>query len=340
MFVAAAVLGLVTLHGHMTPVILLCLTALMGLGNALSGPVFQAIIYEVVPAARLSSAITLNSASFNLARAVGPAIGGFLVAAAGIGATFLATAATFLGVMGVLYRWKRPPPPGAMPRKRLVSAMHAGVQHVWAQDRLRSVLIRVGAFTIGASAFWALLPLVARLELKATPMHYGVLFACFGMGAVGVTALLPSARRQLSEEALVQSAALIFAVSLLVLGTTRSLIVANGAMLFAGAMWLLILTTFNMAIHIGAEEWVRGRALAIYFMVLFGAMAGGSALWGVVAEAVGVSTALQIAAGTIALTSLIGRRYRLNGVREPNLTSASLTASPWRSSPAQRSRLS
>jgi predicted MFS family arabinose efflux permease len=167
--------------------------------------------------------------------------------------------------------------------------------------------------------------LVARLQLQVTATGYGLLFAFFGVGAVGITVLLPAARRQWSEEGLVHGATVIFAASLFVLATSSSLGIAAGAMLIAGGMWLLILTTFNMAVHMSADEWVRGRALALYLMVLFGAMAGGSVLWGVVAEAIGVGAALQVSAGAIVLSTVLGQRYRLSDqrVRPVNLATPS-----------------
>jgi len=181
MFLLALLLGVLTFSNLMTPTWLLILTALLGLGTALNGPVYQAIIPELVPADHLSKAIALNSAGFNLARAIGPGIGGLVVAAAGAGATFLLNAASFLGVMLVLYRWERPVRQNVAPAERFLGAMRAGIRYFRHAEHLQIVLVRAAVFIFGASAFWALLPLVVRFRLDLSAAGYGLLLGCFGV---------------------------------------------------------------------------------------------------------------------------------------------------------------
>jgi len=320
MFLLALLLGVLTFSNLMTPAWLLILTALLGLGTALNGPVYQAIIPELVPANQLSGAIALNSAGFNLARAIGPGIGGLVVAAAGAGATFLLNAASFLGVMLVLYRWERPVRQNVAPTERFVGAMRAGIRYFRHAEHLQTVLARAAAFILGASAFWALFPLVVRFRLDLSAAGYGLLLGCFGVGAIGMATLMPMVRRHLSLEAMVAAATVIFASTLLTIALSQNVSLISVSLLLGGAAWLAMLTTFNTSVQMNAPEWVRGRALAFYLLVLFGSLAVSSAVWGGVAERFGVPTALLLAAGALVLTVPLARRYPLSDLSAGDLT--------------------
>lgn len=166
MLAAALALGVMTFLGATTPWLLLFLTFMLGLGAAMNAPAWQAIIPELVPRTELLIAVTLNGVGINLARAVGPALGGIVVAAAGPGAVFLLNAASFVGVMLVLYQWKRAPTKSALPTERLIGAMRSGMRYVQHAPELRAILVRAGVFISCGSALWALLPLVARQQLQ------------------------------------------------------------------------------------------------------------------------------------------------------------------------------
>ena len=185
MTVAAALLGALTLLGAASPWVLLTFTFLLGLGAAMNAPAWLAIVPELVPRRELPQAISLNSAGFNLSRAVGPALGGAIVAAAGVGATFILNAVSFLGVMIVLYRWERPVTDTALPGERMVAAMRSGLRYVRHAPGLQGGLWRTGIFILFCSSLWALLPLVVRYELGGSSADFGILLGCFGAGAVG-----------------------------------------------------------------------------------------------------------------------------------------------------------
>src|SRR5205085_1023646 len=194
MVIVAATLGALTLWGLINPWLLLALTFALGLGSAFNAPAWQAIIPEIVRGRRMPAAVALESAGFNLARAVGPAAGGLIVAWLGAGANFMLNAASFLATIVVLYRWRRPRRTSQLPAERLLSATRAGLRYAQHAPELHAVLVRTIAFMLCASALWALLPLVARREMHLPSSGYGALLASLGLGAVGAAGLLPALR--------------------------------------------------------------------------------------------------------------------------------------------------
>ena len=190
MVVAAVALGVLTLLQAVNPWVLLVFTFLLGLGAAMNDPAWQAITPEVISPERHASAVALNSAGFNVARAVGPALGGIVVAAAGSGWSFLLNAASFFGVIFFLYQWRRAPHE-TLPTQRVRDAIVEGFRHVRVTPQVRSVLIRTGAFSLGASSLLALLPVVCQPH---GAQGYGFLLTCFGLGALAGAAVLPRLR--------------------------------------------------------------------------------------------------------------------------------------------------
>src|SRR5215213_1818024 len=195
MLCAAVALAASALAGLTSPTVLLLLTFALGLGAAMNAPAWQAIVPELVPREELASAVSLNGVAFNIARAVGPALGGLIVAAAGPWAVFLLNSFSFVGVILVLYRWRRESVESISPTERVVGAMRAGLRYARHAPELRNVLVRTGAFALCASALWALMPLVARRELGLGPFQYGLLLGCLGAGAIAGAFLLSWAKR-------------------------------------------------------------------------------------------------------------------------------------------------
>src|SRR5439155_1481279 len=210
MVVASAMLGVLTLLGYVTPSILLIYTFLLGLGSVMNDPAWQAITPEIVSAENHAPAVALNSVGFNVARALGPAVGGLVIAATSSGVAFLLNAASFFGVIVFLYRWRRPSFEHAG-TERMVESLRAGFRYVRSTHLVHCVLIRTGAFSIGASSLLALLPIIARhCQYGAT--GYGLLLGSFGLGALAGAALLPRLRTQLSVDGVVAVAIVLFAV--------------------------------------------------------------------------------------------------------------------------------
>jgi len=320
MLAAAALLAAVTFLGATTPWVLLVLTFVLGLGAALNGPAWQAIVPELVPRRELSEAIALNSAGFNLSRAAGPAAGGAVLAAAGAAVTFLLNAISFLGVMMVLFRWRRPPMETHLPAERMLSAMRSGLRYTRYAPALRAVLLRSCVFMIGSSAVWALLPLVARNDLRWGPIGYGILLACFGAGALAGATILPRVRRRLSSEQLVTVGTLAFAAVNLAMALLPVMGVLGPALFVGGMAWLVLVSSFNVAVQITVPAWVRARALAVYTLAFAGGLSLGSAVWGAIAAHQGISTTLIYAAIFLALSLLFILHHRLEIDEELDLT--------------------
>ncbi len=311
MLLAATALAVLTLLGLTGAWTLLSLTFSLGLGAALNAPAWQAIVPELVPREELAAAVSLNSVAFNIARALGPALGGVVVALFGPWAVFLLNAFSFLGIMLVLYRWQREPSESVLPTERVVGAMRAGLRYVRHSPELRTVLLRTGIFVISASALWAMLPLIARKELGLSAVSYGVLLGGLGAGAVLAAFILPTLRRLVSINMLAACATVAFALVTLTLAYVRVMPLLVAAMVVGGVAWMSLMSSFNVSVQTVVPAWVRARALAIYLLVFFGGLACGSAIWGAVATRLGTSRALLSAACAMMLTLLAALRYRL-----------------------------
>ncbi len=316
MVVAAAALGFLTLFSVITPWMLLFFTFLMGIGAVMNDPAWQAITPDVVSPERHASAVALNSAGFNVARAVGPALGGAVVAASGSGWSFLLNAASFFGVILFLYRWKHAPHTPVQ-TKRVGPAIAEGFRYVKGKPQVISVLIRTGAFSIGASSLLALLPVICQPH---GAQGYGFLLTCFGVGALAGAALLPRLRLQYSVDGLVIGATILFALLTFAAGQVHIFEWLCLVLFTAGAAWIGILACFNVVAQTMCPSWMRARALSMYLLVLQGGMAIGSALWGAVAARQGVPAALAWSA----LAMLVG----LFTIRRHRLTAAELEMAP------------
>jgi MFS family permease len=307
MVLASATLGILTLTSFVGPWVLLLFTFLLGLGAVMNDPAWQAITPELVPANQHASAVALNSAGFNVARAVGPAMGGLIVAAVGCGTTFLLNAFSFLGVILFLYRWKRPIE-ARRKTQRVWSAIGDGFSYVRESGLAKSVLLRTGTFSVAAVAMLALLPIIAR---PYGARGYGVLLGCFGLGALLGALGLPRLREKLSVDGVVVTAILIFAGMTFAAGRTETFTLLCTVMLVAGAAWIGILACLNVAAQTMCPAYVRARALSFYLLVLQGGMAVGATLWGALAKRIGVPDALGVAAVALALGVLALRGHRI-----------------------------
>ncbi len=313
MLLMAGLLGVLTVTGITTAWGLLAFTFALGCGTALTLPAWSAIVPELVPRAQLHGAIALNSMGFNVARAIGPALAGLIVAATGPGSVFLLNAVSFLGIVIVLLRWRRQPRESTLPAERFFSAVRIGLRYARHAPQLQMVLLRGGAFFLFASALWALLPLVVRRELGAGPEVYGGLTTCIGIGAVASALLLPRLRSRLTRDALLRIATLLYAVALLALATIQNIYLLGIAMLFSGAAWLTIMSSLMVTAQLALPEWVRARGLGLFMVMFMASLAGGSALWGQVAKLAGIPAALTLAALGALISLLLTWRLRLGG---------------------------
>jgi MFS family permease len=303
MLIAAAVLSFLTYSGTTTPFLLLLLTFLLGLGSAFMTPAFQAIFPDLVrKRTELPAAVTLNGVSINIARSLGPALGGIVVALAGPGPVFLLNAISFVGVILVLLRWQQPARWSPLPAERLFGAMRTGFQYARYAKDLKVVLVRTGVFITFASALWALLPLVARFGLGVGADVYGLLLGSIGLGSIIGAASLPTIRRRLSVNKLVTIAEIVFAGATVALGYLPSLPLLILAMVAGGVAWLSLMASFNVMVQTVVPAWVQARALGLYVTVFMGCMAFSSILWGVASDLAGVPVALFIAGAGLVLS--------------------------------------
>ena len=326
MLATVAVLSALTLLGIISPTVLLLLTFLLNIGSAMNNPAWQAIVPELVPRAELPDAVALNSAGFNLARAVGPALGGLTVAAffsaqAGAAVVFLLNSVSFLAVIYVLYTWKRTPLfKSALPAERVFGSMRSGVRYVRHSPPLRSILLRAFLFTGFASAVWALLAVVAQQDLHAGAMAYGILNGCLGIGAVIGASLLPRLRRALPAEWMLAGTGIVFTATLAALALTRNVPLIVLGLLAAGCAWTTTTSTLNIAVQLSVPAWVQARALGTYQMIFAAGMAAGSALWGLIADRTSNQTALLAAAAGMLVSVPLARRFPLLRGEPPDLS--------------------
>ncbi len=293
---SAAALAALTLAGLTDASVLLALTFSLATAAALNAPAFQSIVPELVPASSLSQAVALNSLGVNISRAIGPALGGVIVAASGPAAVFLLNAVSVLGVAVVLWRWRRTPSPSPLPTERFIGALRAGGRYVRQSPELRTVLVRSVAFFLFASASWALLPVIARRDMGLGAAEYGGLLGFMGGGAILGAVLLPRLRRRVSANALTVAATVGFAGVALALSMVSDYWMACAVMAVAGLAWITMLSALNVAAQMSAPGWVKARALAVYMVVFQGAMTAGSTLWGILAAQTDLRTALLVAA--------------------------------------------
>lgn len=299
--------------GSVNAWILLLFTFVIGTGSAFAMPAWQAIVPRLVPRDTLSSAIVLNGISMNIARAIGPALGGFILAAAGAVATAFLDAISYLAVAAALLWWRTSTAQdNALPRERLAGAMRAGIRFAFHSRPLRHTLIHALAFFMCASAYWALLPLIAKDTLQGGPSLYGILLTALGIGAVSGAFLLPVMKKHFSTNTIMIVATTVTTLSSLLFAYGGHAVIGMAAGFTGGVSWIMAVSLFSVSAQMALPDWVRARGLAIFQMVVFGAMAAGSLSWGQVTEMIGLSKALT-ASGLLALLLIpITARFKLN----------------------------
>lgn len=293
-------LTLLTLAGQMPPALLLTFTFVLGAGSAFAGPAYQALIPDLVPRLQLPSASALGAISVNLARAVGPALAGVLIARAGVAAVFALNTATLFLYGLVVAAWRPAGRSAPSLPEPFVSALRAGGQYVRYAPVVRRLLLRTALFLVPASALWALLPVVATQRLGQGAGGYGLLLGALGAGAIVGAVTLPQVRARLSTNALLVTAGLVYAAALAVLVLLSNAAVILVVLLLAGMAWLAVLSSINASLQLFLPAWVRARGLSVYQMVLFGAQAVGAVLWGVLAGPLGLVATFLLAATLMA----------------------------------------
>lgn len=300
MTVVSLALAVVAWTGGLTPWLLLGFTFLLGAGQAVYNPPWQASMGDLVARRDLPAAVSLNSVGFNLMRSVGPAAGGIIVATLGAAAAFVVNAVSYLPLLGAMSRWRPQLAPRVTSPEPFMAAIGAGLRYVALSPNLVRVMARGALFGFAAIAVLALLPLVAKSHPQGGSLLFGGLLGCYGVGAIAGALLNPRIRARMDNEHVVRMAFAGFAMAALVLGLTESVWLHAAAMLPAGAAWVLALSLFNVTVQLSTPRWVVARALALYQTATFGGMAAGAWVWGAVAGAQGLDVALT-AAGVVLL---------------------------------------
>ncbi len=320
MMTISLALALAVMCGWITPWLLLLFTFLLGCGTALHTPSWQAAVGDVVPRDRISAAVTLNSMGLNLTRCIGPALGGFVVGAAGAAAAFIVNALSFVPMIHALVRWKTEGVPATLPREDFHRAAFSGLSYVAMSPHLLAVIARSFVFGFAAIAVLALLPLVARDLIEGGAVIYGALLGAFGIGALAGGLANARVRARFNAERIAKGAFLGFAVCASLIAFSRELWLTCLLLLPAGACWVLALSLFNVVLQLSTPRWVVGRTLSIYQTASFGGMTVGSWLWGAVAESYGTPIALAVSGGVAVVGALMGMRFAM-----PDLVSVDLT---------------
>ncbi|MDF0582010.1 MFS transporter [Bradyrhizobium yuanmingense] len=305
-FAAATLLTALAWLGLVTPNILLTLCFAVGTGMALMGPAWQSSVSEQVPSETLASAVALNGISYNIARSLGPAIGGIVVAAWGAVAAFALNALLYLPLMVALLLWKRPSRPSRLPREGLSRAIISGVRYIANSPSIRIVVTRSMVIGLIGGAIAALMPLVARDHLHAGAQTYGVMLSAFGIGAVLGALTITEIRKRMSGEAAIRACSISMGGAVTAVALTHEPVLTAAALILAGTVWMIAWMIFSIGVQLSAPRWVAGRALAAYQTASSGGIAVGSWAWGYLTDVSGVDTALLVSAALLIASPVLG----------------------------------
>jgi MFS family permease len=309
---AIAIFAVMVWRQSATPLTLLVFTFLTGAGSASIGPSWQAIVPQLVPREHLAPAVAANSIGFNVSRAIGPALAGFIISEMGIAAPFWINAVSNITVIAAL-TWWQPPAAGAgrLPAERFGSAILVGLRHAAANLDLRASMMRALGFFFSASAYWALLPLVARDQIGGGPGLYGLLLGAIGTAAVLGAFLLPFLTHRLGADRVVVAGTLGTVAALVLFGIAKLPVIALVASFAAGVSWIAVIATINVSAQMALPAWVRGRGLSLFATVMFGGLTLGSIAWGQLAGALGLPATHYAAACCLAASIPLLRRWKL-----------------------------
>jgi MFS family permease len=315
-----AFVGLITLAGLIGPVGLLLLTFVIGAGFTFYLPAQQASVNDLVSRAELARAVALAAVAFNVARALGPALAGAVAAWLGSGVALLVSALFFTMMIVSVRRWRGPPPviPGVP--ETLVSGMLSGLRYTRHSPGLRALILRNAMFAVCASAFWALLPVIARDQLGLGAGGYGLLSAGFGIGAVTGALAIPGQLQRHSLNRVVRAGTTLSALAMLLIAATDVTLFALLGAYGAGAAWVTVLASLSAGTQSAAPAWVRARAVAMNLVAVQASLAVGSVIWGWVATLTGTHLALAAAAATMLALMAVFRSVRVKLGEEADVT--------------------
>ena len=323
-FMAAVAMGLgiLTLFNGISAYGVLGFTFLLGMGAALNAPIWQSIATELVPRPSLPSAITLNGVSNNIARAIGPAIGGAIIAYYSSGWVFVLNGVSFLGTWAVVYFWKRQPTVTNGPAENFIGALRAGLRYVQYSPAIYGVLVRTFAFAFGAAAMWGLVSVVVARRLHLSSGHYGVMLSWLGAGAVTGALLMDRADSRLNFNQRVLLGVLAFVGTNAALALVSQIYVLYAVMFVSGIAWLLVMTSFSTTVQLSVPKWVQARVISVYMLVFQAGLSIGSLVWGELADHLSLQTSLLAAAGWMLASTLLAFPFPMRSAEGLNLDPA------------------
>ena len=301
----AVFMTVIAFLGYLDPIALILAVLWISLGSAITVPAWQSAVGEQVPRNMVSSAVLLNGVNYNVARAVGPALGGLMLSMLAPSWVFLVNTLSYIGLLIALWQWRHVLPERTLPPEGIREGVIAAMRFTWNSTVTRLAMLRSFLFGFGASVIWALLPLVARERPDGSAALYGYMLGTLGVGAILGSVLVPPLRRWLGSSRLISAAGGILSVTLVLLAYAGPLALLLPALGIAGACWIAALTEYNANVQILVPDWVKGRALALYQTALYAGLAIGSFLWGHLAETMGVSGAILSAAIMLAVSVLL-----------------------------------
>ncbi len=328
MAVVATGLGLLTLMDGISAYGVLGFTFLLGMGAALNAPIWQAVATELVPRAALPSAITLNGVSNNIARAIGPAIGGAIIAYYSAGWVFLLNGVSFLGTWAVVYFWKREATVTNGPAENFMGALRAGMRYVQYSPAIYGVLVRTFAFAFGAAAMWGLVSVVIARKLHLSSGHYGVMLSWLGAGAVTGAFLMGRAGSRLNVNQRVLLGVLAFAGTNLALALVAQIYLLYAVMFLSGIAWLMVMTSFSTTVQLSVPKWVQARVISVYMLVFQAGLSVGSLVWGELADHLSLEISLLAAAGWMLLSALLALPFPMRSAEGLDLAPAEYWPAP------------
>ncbi len=291
---------------------LLVLTFLAGCCTAMLSPSWNSGIVDVVPRDELPQAITAIGIAYNSARAIGPAMAGWVYAQAGPGWVFVLAVAGVAALFEAVRRHPpRPHPPSRLPAERLWGGMLSALRFARHSETLLAQLVRTGAYSAAGSALWALLPVIGQRQLGLGAAGFGLLMGCLGTGAVAAGLVIGRLRAKLGLERLVLVGEVVFAVVMVVAALSSTRWLTYAALMAGGASWMSVMSTYNTATQTSVPPWVRARATSLHTLCALGAFAIGSAFWGALSDILGLTPALLVGALAMAAGLLLARPFPL-----------------------------
>ncbi len=314
MGVAAAAMAIVTWLDLVTAPVLLGLGLVIGVGVAFNVPAWQALVPNLVPRGMLGSAVALNSAGFNVARAVGPALAGIVVAAAGAGAAFGVNAVSFLGVIAVVIVVARKLELPAPDTASLPSAIALGIRFARFTPAFRRMLGLLAIFALTSAVIQSVLP-SRTVELGGRAGVYGFLLGAMGVGALAAAFSRQSVMGRLGPGS-IRVTLVVFGLAGIVAGWAESLWTVAIAIAVAGACWVLTLVTLNTTTQTISPEWIRGRAMSLYTLAFTGVIPIGAILAGALADVLGAGASMVVLSFGTLLLGLASPLFRIPNLEE------------------------